>query len=144
MRWPLRQLWRRLPSLCAWLPKVEVPFPTGPRRGVHPGSQDAPVSPVFWFVPRCSGGVNYGVSELVSAAKNQGLCGSCSAFSVTHAVELQFVLSSGEFRVILVDFMPTSLLKQYFLALVALFGVFTEVSVPSSIRASTDRAGRSL
>ena len=37
-------------------------------------------SPVFQYVPRFSGGVNSGVSEVVSAVKNQDLCGSCSPF----------------------------------------------------------------
>ena len=70
-----------------------------------------PASPVFQHVPRCSGGVNYCVSELVSAVINQGQCGSCLAFSVTQAVELRLVLTSRGYRVDLSaqpdDFVPT-------------------------------------
>ena len=50
---------------------------------------------VFQHVPRFAGGVNFGLSEVVSAVKNQGQCGPCAASSVTQAVEWQLVLTSG-------------------------------------------------
>ena len=54
-----------------------------------------PASPAIQYAPLFSVGVNWGVSELVSAVKNQGQFGSCSAFSVSQAVGLQLVLTSG-------------------------------------------------
>ena len=55
-------------------------------------------SPVSQFVPRFSGGVNSGVSEVVSAVKNQRLCG-CAGRSLLPRRFSQSVLSSGGCRV---------------------------------------------
>ena len=95
-------------------------------------------SPVFQYVPRFSGGVNSGVSEVVSAVKIQDLCGSCSACSVTQAVELQLVLTSGGLRVDLTAqwiLCPLHLWNSTLLAFpVASIRVSLWWSVPSSIR----------
>ena len=53
MRQSSRQLWRRFPSPCAWLPKIGtsllvVSCPTSTQKAVHTGSQDA--SARFTFV----------------------------------------------------------------------------------------------
>ena len=75
VRTPVEGLVRRLPSLCAWLPKLELLCPTGPRRTVHPGFQGAsglPSAPAILHVPRLSGVVNWGVTEVLCAVTDQG------------------------------------------------------------------------
>ena len=106
---PSRQLWTRLPSPCSVTAEFWNDFTVGVLSDRHPEEQFLhghgmpvdlmPISPVEQYAPRISGGVNSGVSEVVSAVKYQRQCSSCSVFSVTQAVELQLVLTSGEFRV---------------------------------------------
>ena len=75
VRTPVEGLVRRLPSLCAWLPILELLCPTGSRRAVHPGSQGASgllIAPAILHVPRLPGVVNWGVTEVLCVVTDQG------------------------------------------------------------------------
>ena len=65
---PSRQLWRRLPSLGVWLPQLLERLRWWCHvRQARVSVVFVPSSPVKQHVPRISGGVHWGVSELVSA-----------------------------------------------------------------------------
>ena len=92
VRTPVEGLVRRLPSLCAWLPLLELLCPTGPRRAVHPGSQ-VPTAPAILHVPRLSGVVSWVVTEVLCAVTDQG-----------RRILLDFLCTSGGFS----KLVPTS------------------------------------
>jgi hypothetical protein len=55
-----------------------------------------PTAPVKEFgAPRSPPSINWRDTEVVTAIKNQGQCGSCWAFSATEAIESQMILGTG-------------------------------------------------
>ena len=88
VRTPVEGLVRRLPSLCAWLPILELLCPTGPRRAVHPGSQvplDCPLHPRYCaFLAHLVSST--GVSLRCSVLSRIRVRGSCWTFSAPQAV----------------------------------------------------------
>ena len=83
-----------------------------------------------------------GVSVLVSVVKNQGLCGSCSAFFLPQAIGFSWCLTPRGSHCS-VDLMPTSPVLQYFPHFSWRFRDVTVVKAVS-IRDSAVRAGCSL